>query len=82
MVVTPGLLVDDHRAINDGRMEERELTRQEVWAIYERGARKQQRQFVVLTIDNPPEPMPPFERGMATERMPAIDPETFDFLEL
>ncbi len=62
-------------------MEERELTRQEVWAIYERGARRQQRQFVVLTIEDPPVPLP-YEPGRATEPMPAIDPENFDFLEL
>lgn len=62
-------------------MEERELTRQEVWAIYERGARRQQREFVVLTIVDPPVPMP-YTEGMATERMAAVDPENFDFFEL
>lgn len=62
-------------------MEERELTRQEVWAIYERGARRQQRQFVVLTIEDPPVPLP-YEAGMATERIVAVDPENFDFFTL
>ena len=62
-------------------MEERELTREEVWAIYERGARKQQREFVVLTIVDPPAPLP-YESGMATERMAAVDPENFDFFSL
>ncbi|MBV8755789.1 MAG: hypothetical protein JO257_00855 [Deltaproteobacteria bacterium] len=62
-------------------MEERELTRQEVWAIYERGARQHQRQFVVLTLVDPPVPLP-YESGRATEPMAAIDPENFDFLEL
>jgi hypothetical protein len=59
-------------------MLERELTREEVWAIYERGARQQQREFVVLTIVDPPIPLP-FETGMATERIPVIDAENFDF---
>ena len=81
MAATPGVLVDGHRRIHDGQMVERELTRQEVWAIYERGARLQQRQFVVLTIVDPPIPMP-YESGMATERMAAVDPENFDFLSL
>ncbi|HSN29932.1 MAG TPA: hypothetical protein VLT45_26775, partial [Kofleriaceae bacterium] len=75
------LLVDGRRRIDDGRMEERELTRQEVWAIYERGARQQRREFVVLTIVDPPVPLP-YEAGMATERMAAVDVENFDFLAL
>lgn len=81
MVVTPGLLVDGRPTIHDEKMVERELTRQEVWAIYERGARLQQRQFVVLTIVDPPIPMP-YEAGMATERMAAVDVENFDFFEI
>lgn len=62
-------------------MEQRELSRQEVWAIYERGAREQHKQFVVLTIEDPPVPMP-YEAGMATERMTAVAVDEFDFFSL
>jgi hypothetical protein len=62
-------------------MEERELSRQEVWAIYERGAREQQKQFVVLTIEDPPVPLP-YEAGLATERMAAIPVDEFDFFSI
>ena len=62
-------------------MVEKELSRQEVWAIYERGARQQRKEFVVLTIEDPPVPMP-YEAGMATERMAAVDVDAFDFLSL
>ena len=59
-------------------MLERELSRQEVWAIYERGARQQRKEFVVLTIEDPPVPLP-YEAGMATERMAAVTVDEFDF---
>lgn len=62
-------------------MEERELSREEVWAIYERGARQQHKQFVVLTIEAPPIPLP-YEAGLATERMTAVSVEKFDSLSL
>jgi hypothetical protein len=62
-------------------MVERELSREEVWRIYERGARLQRKEFVVLTIVDPPVPMP-YEAGMATERMAAVDVSEFDFFSL
>jgi len=62
-------------------MVERELSREEVWRIYERGARQQRKEFVVLTIVDPPVPMP-YEAGMATERMTAVDVSEFDFFSL
>lgn len=62
-------------------MEERALSRQEVWAIYERGARQQHKQFVVLSIDDPPAPLP-YEAGLATERMAAVSVEEFDFFSI
>jgi hypothetical protein len=53
-----------------GVMDEREMTRQEVWAVYERGARERQREFVVMWVgsaapartgrDRPTEPLPFF----------------------
>ena len=55
------------------------MTRQEVWAIYERGAKRRQREFVVLTLE--PEAPLPYVEGMATERMPAISVDEFDFFE-
>ena len=62
-------------------MEERALSRQEVWAIYERGARQAQREFVVLTIEEPPVPLP-YEAGRATEPMAAVAVDEFDFFSL
>jgi hypothetical protein len=49
-------------------MDDREMTRQEVWAVYERGAREHSREFVVMWVgsaaparnrrDKPTEPLP------------------------
>jgi hypothetical protein len=49
-------------------MDDREMTRQEVWAVYERGARERSREFVVMWVgsaaparnrrDKPTEPLP------------------------
>jgi hypothetical protein len=58
---------------------QREMTRQEVWAIYERGAKRRQHEFVVLTIE--PEAPLPYIGSMATERMPAPQLDQFDFFE-
>jgi hypothetical protein len=47
--------------------DERVMTRQEVWAVYERGARQHDRQFVVMWIDTAvPEPV---DTSSGTERM-------------
>ena len=47
--------------------EERAMTRQEVWAVYERGARLRQREFVVMWIDSAvPEPV---DTSAGTERL-------------
>jgi len=43
------------------------MTRQEVWAVYERGARLRQREFVVMWIDSAvPEPV---DTSAGTERI-------------
>ena len=43
------------------------MTRQEVWAVYERGARRHSREFVVMYIDTAvPEPV---DTSAGTERM-------------
>jgi hypothetical protein len=49
-------------------MDDREMTRDEVWAVYERGAREHRREFVVMWVDSvaparsrrdkPTEPLP------------------------
>jgi hypothetical protein len=47
--------------------DERIMTRQEVWAVYERGARRNSREFVVMCIDTAvPEPV---DTSAGTERM-------------
>jgi RNase P protein component len=47
--------------------EERIMTRQEVWAVYERGARRHSREFIVMYIDTAvPEPV---DTSAGTERM-------------
>jgi hypothetical protein len=47
--------------------EERVMTRQEVWAVYERGARRHSREFIVMCIDTGiPEPI---DVSAGTERM-------------
>ena len=49
------------------------MTRQEVWAVYERGARRNSRQFVVMYVDDSciPEPV---DTSAGTERMEVANP--------
>ena len=48
------------------------MTRQEVWAVYERGARQRHREFVVMWVETAiPEPV---DTGAGTERMPVARP--------
>ena len=49
---TPVVLDRAHETLHTGRMDEREMTRQEVWAVYERGARERCREFVVMWVDS------------------------------
>ena len=49
---TPLVLDRPREPLHTGEMDEREMTRQEVWAVYERGAREHQRDFVVMWVDS------------------------------
>lgn len=55
--------------LHTGRMDAREMTRQEVWAVYERGAREHRRDFVVMWA----EPVPRHtRRDKQTEPLPFL----------
>lgn len=48
------------------------MTRQEVWAVYERGARRHSREFVVMCVETAiPEPV---DTSAGTERMEVANP--------